>query len=713
MKASDEQQLIISFIEKGDNVCTIATAGSGKSMSIIFLAQVVDTKKILHITYNAMLRKEFKEKVTSLGITNIDIHTYHSFAVKYFIANGYTDNGLRKIIRHQLLPIMPIPSYDIVVIDECQDMSPLYYHFIVYCLHQCKEKFQLIILGDPRQGIYEFRGSDSRFLTMAEDLWKGKHFLKSSIFHQCTLQMSYRVTNQMAEFINTCMIPDKNKVLLSCRDGEKVQYIRHSSYSSRKVVIHKIKEILLKGNKPGDIFILASSVKGKTIRKIENALSAINIPCYIPMTEVEKVDERVIDGKIVFSTFHTVKGRQRKFVFIVGFDDSYLKYYARNAPKTQCPNTLFVACTRATDVLYLLENNDSSFDKPLEFLTMNHYDMKECDFVEFTGLPQSIFYKDTTDDKTMIPYYKITPSELIKFIPESILDRIVPLLEQLFIEISSTPTLFMEEDIPTIIQFESGMYEDVSDLNGIAIPVMYYNRYRTNTLYQLMETMIHEMKDNEHLYLKQLFQEVDPICNDPSDYLYLSNMYVAMKERLYFKLKQIKRQEYQWLSQEVINKCVHLLDTYVLDTDIDPNEEKEQMLHEHTILDYVMEDEYSNIDKILDGCVDIPHAKYRFMARVDLITSDTIWELKCVSQLTTDHLLQVIIYAWLWRSLYPESMKKFKIINIKTGEVKELVSTFDELTFIVTLLLKSKYGTSTFMTDDEFQSLHSSCTLNV
>ena len=56
--ASDEQQQITIYVSNGFNVCCRATAGSGKSTSIIYLA--LKRKSILHVTYNSMLRKEFE-----------------------------------------------------------------------------------------------------------------------------------------------------------------------------------------------------------------------------------------------------------------------------------------------------------------------------------------------------------------------------------------------------------------------------------------------------------------------------------------------------------------------------------------------------------------------------------------------------------------------------------------------------------------------------
>ena len=50
---------------------------------------------------------------------------------------------------------------------------------------------------------------------------------------------------------------------------------------------------------------------------------------------------------------------------------------------------------------------------------------------------------------------------------------------------------------------------------------------------------VDNMRANEHAYLKQLVEELEPVCESINDYLYLANLSVAVKEKLYFKLKQI------------------------------------------------------------------------------------------------------------------------------------------------------------------------------
>ena len=74
---------------------------------------------------------------------------------------------------------------------------------------------QLVCMGDKRQCIYEFKGADSRFLTMAPEIWSQSIRIKPTGFVHCTLKTSYRITNQMGKFINNAMIGEE--LMDTCR----------------------------------------------------------------------------------------------------------------------------------------------------------------------------------------------------------------------------------------------------------------------------------------------------------------------------------------------------------------------------------------------------------------------------------------------------------------------------------------------------------------
>jgi hypothetical protein len=162
------------------------------------------------------------------------------------------------------------------------------------------------------------------------------------------------------------------------------------------------------------------------------------------------------------------------------------------------------------------------------------------------------------------------------------------------------------------------------------------------------------------------------------------------------------KEEYDWLSDDTIDECKKLLDKHILSDTDNPNDISQEV----TIIENNMITEQELIDNALRCYMgkDIPEAKYCFAARVDMITKKTIWEIKCTSQISIEYLLQVVIYAWLWYTLYPKSDKVFKILNIKTGEVLKLVSSVQKLTRIVVLLLKGKYDTPKILNDEDFRS---------
>jgi len=709
---SDEQEIILKNVVEGHNVIVDSCAGTGKTTLILSVAKTLAHMMILQMTYNSMLRFEVKDRVKKAGLKNMKVHTFHSLAVHYYLPTSFTDTGIRYIILKDLPPIEKIPKFDIFVLDEAQDMTFLYFQLMAKFARDSGHLIQLFILGDYMQGLYEFKGADIRFLTFADIIWENFAYLKSQKFELCTMKMSYRITRQMCKFINEVMLGENR--LEACKDGPPVTYIRNSRINIERIVSAEILKLLEQGYKADDIFVLGPSVKGvnSNIRLLENILVERGIACHVPMLENDKIDERVIDGKVVFSTFHCVKGRERKFVFIVGFDNNYFKFYARNLLRDVCPNTHYVGTTRGTVGLYLIESDSFRTDKPLEYLKKSHIEMKQCDYIQFRGNHQTLFVNEEEEfykDSQLANKHNLTPTELIKFLPDSVIEDVSVILDRIFI---SANRELAEIDIPNVTETEHGFFEEVSDLNGIAIPCIYYDylsekwsgsRDNSNVLLKIIGNSIDNMKPNEHIYLKNIVNELPDKIESINDYLFVANVSVAVQETLYFKLKQIKRHEYNWLTQSMVTNCIERLDDVLAD------ECKNTIPQiEETIIHQSDEKAHLKIDEFL-----LPHfgreVKFRFTARTDLITESSIWEMKCTSKISIDHMLQVVIYAWLWRMRNLSSSdnaltdeKKVKIFNIKTNELLHLDASMDDLNSIMLVLLKGKFLKPQIKVDADF-----------
>lgn len=688
---SEEQKYIIENVKKGYNIKVEAVAGSGKSTTILSIAKEMEDKEILQLTYNSSLRKEILEKVQKLDLKNIQIHTFHSLAVRYYSNDAHTDTALRRVLMYKKPPNIEIKKIDILVIDENQDLTELYYQFVIKFLLDMNEKVQIMCMGDKLQSVYEFKGADARYLTMADKLWSDFIGLKTSIFIPATLRTSYRITNQMGSFINNVLLGEH--LMLTNRSGEPVSYICNTRANIRNKVYHTIKTLIEKGVLPDDIFILSASLKSANIRKLENKLVENNIPCHIPIFETEKLDERVIEGKVVFSTFHSVKGRQRPHVILMGFDNNYFVQYARTLPKDECPNTIYVGCSRALEHLYITENAEYEDDHTLEFLKMSHYDLNKCDFVNFIGNPRKRKISDYFE-KEIIQIesdkrYEV-PSRMVQFIPEYILDKICPIIDNICIKMDLDDE---EINIPNVVKTSLG-YEEISELNGIAIPCYYYKKkYEKNILIELIHNSILELKDNEHIFLKTIVKKLPERCEKINDFLFLANIHNSIKERLYFKLKQINENSYNWISEDIIEKCIHRMDNIIENNENKPPEFEKEIIHNS------LEVLHKNIDIELKE--HFPNTTFRFSAIVDVLTDECIWELKCTNVITIEHKIQLIIYAWLWEMM-DKPKKKFKLLNIKTGEIYVLKYQREELTKIIVSILKGKYSKQINKNDKDF-----------
>ena len=332
--------------------------------------------------------------------------------------------------------------------------------------------------------------------------------------------------------------------------------------------------------------------------------------------------------------------------------------------------------------------------------------MKNSDYIDFKGMPQSIFMNEVQENEdsiVTIPTYYVNPSELIKFISEETIEYVTPILDKIFIQ-DIEPKKEDEIEIPKIIQTRSGLYEEVSDLNGIALPAIYYDEIQNNkkdgedVLRNMIMKSVQETKENKYLYLKEVVKTLPEKCETCSDYLFLANVYVATQEKLYSKIKQIKRDEYDWISEDVKKKCIDRLNLHVGEE----YKKKENTIEvEKQLIHYSQENENDIIDKEL---VQYFHneKKFKFSARLDLLSNETLWELKCTSKITQEHQLQVVIYTWLWNILHKDSPRKVILFNIRTEEKQIIRAKMSDLTKIVVALLENKYNEQKPLNDEQF-----------
>ncbi len=661
-KPSDEQLNIITKLEKY-NIIVDSVAGSGKTTTNLHIANKYKDLNILLLTYNAKLRIETKTKCAKYKLNNIEVHTYHSFGKKYYNDKCHIDSVLDLIVNEDT-DINTNIQYDIIILDEAQDINLLYYKFIRKIYRDNAKKAKLCLLGDKFQSIFIYNGSDNRYMIHGNKVFD----LNDYEWLECKLSQSFRITNEMSEFINNCML-SKERIYSSKYSYIKPQYIIANIFGKKPYEV--LVSYFEKGYKPEDIFILAPSVKtapNTPIRKLENKVKQNypNINIYIPISDEEKLDAELLQNKLVISTFHQVKGLERKVVLVFNFDESYFNYYAKNENRYTCPNILYVATTRASEELVLFHDVKNNF---LPFLD-NHL------LKDYTQFSKSRTYKIKSAIQRKTKNYSVT--NLIKHLPYNVLKNCKKYFEYQNYNLKST-NIILESKVYNKVQ---NTYESVGELNGLIIPMLY--EYFTTKKLQLYDKILDLKINTSFGKNKILLDFYDDLLNDCNNELLkdklsiktllkLCNLWNAYSTEYLFKLCQIN--DYNWLTQNNIKECLKNFKKLNLSNDL------------HYEVKY--ED-----DIILEN-----GEKYNISGYADCIDkhNNILYEFKCISELKDEHFIQLAIYMYLDLAKGIKN-RKYILYNILTNEYIELISNYSKLLEMIKYIITSK--TSSYKIDD-------------
>ncbi len=646
-KASAEQEHAIELLARG-NLVIDAVAGSGKTTTILHIAQrfrqgpaihsvgSFPDQQILLLTYNARLKIETRERCSALGIENLEVHSYHSFGYQYVSQKCATDVGIIEFVRSgdSLRTHEAGCPYNIVIIDEAQDMSPLYFQFARKIVASAK----VCILGDKFQSIYEFNGADNRFISLAEQVFRGNDLP----WNRTTLSTSYRITIPMADFMNRCVLGYDR--LRAVKAGPKPNYVMYNRNRDIGSLCGRVRQYL-ETYKPDDIFVLAPSVRGKDnspIRRFANELSSDGILIYVPINDDQKVDEDVIRNKVTFLSFHQSKGLERKVVIVFNFDKSYFNFYDKSHPHETCPNVFYVALTRATEHLTILHEAENTFMPFLNTVELGQYaNVEECERLAVRkGRPPP--------RATMIP--------VTNFLSHLSSELLNDLRAQLIIRVIREPGKQINIPIKTKqTRREIEYHEEVSDITGMAIPS--YCQYRVTG----------KMEIFNHVRDKGRAETRDP-PSTIKGLLKLANQFGSCLSGYDFKVNQIRN--YNWLSTENLEKCRQRLAEYI---------------HPNTKFEYG--------SKII-------FRKSEIRGAMDMIDDEYIWEIKCVSELKTEHMLQVVIYSYMYE-IETGQKRKCILYNLLSGEMLEITAP-EVAERIIRPIFHAKYHTRTKFTNEAF-----------
>ncbi|MDE5607999.1 MAG: RecQ family ATP-dependent DNA helicase [Muribaculaceae bacterium] len=198
----------MEIISDNDSHCIIVAAGpgSGKTrvlvhkLASLLLLEDVKHEQLLMLTFSRAAATEFKQRLLSL-IGNaahfVEIKTFHSYCFDLLGRIGSLDSvhdvvaKAAKMIENGEVEPNRIAK-TVLVIDEAQDMGSDEFS-LLHALMSFNEDMRVIAVGDDDQNIYEFRGSDSRYMIQ---------LLKESNARLIEMTENYRSSTNVVDFAN-------------------------------------------------------------------------------------------------------------------------------------------------------------------------------------------------------------------------------------------------------------------------------------------------------------------------------------------------------------------------------------------------------------------------------------------------------------------------------------------------------------------------------
>lgn len=318
---STEQQLFCDKALAGENILVEACIGSGKTTAIQALCNMFPSNKfILYLTYNKLLKVDAKSKIKNVNVT---VTNYHGFVYPYLTRNGIRC-GISEAIRQFTKNRLSIPRYDILIIDEYQDIELDFAEMLEY-IKSTNPNMQIIMVGDMSQKIY-----DKTTLDVAN--W-AQGFLGNHAeleFTQC-----FRLQPKLAAKLGRIWGKNIVGVNNNCdvRTMGKDQIV---TYLSRK----NPGDILCLGAKTGPMVDVLNSLEEKYPDKFNKQT------VYASIRDGE-ANVEPNDKTAIFTTFDSSKGMEKPICVVFDWDEAYWATRCRK-PDTDCNILRNIFCVAAS-----------------------------------------------------------------------------------------------------------------------------------------------------------------------------------------------------------------------------------------------------------------------------------------------------------------------------------------------------------------------------
>ena len=242
-----------------------------------------------------------------------------------------------------------VPRFEHVLIDEYQDVNAMQIDLL-----RLLKPANLFAVGDPRQSIFGWRGSDINYILKFE-----REYGEAEVVH---LTKNYRSGREIVEFINHAIremgLPD----LEHHNEFENVK-IRILDFETEEAERAFVLRNIVDGDVPGgEIFVLART--NRQLMELSRLMKANGVSHVVKTDEVRApVDAG--EGDVTLATVHAIKGLEAKKVFVIGANEQNFPCKASDHPAIEMVKTesydreeeerrlFYVALSRAKEILHV------------------------------------------------------------------------------------------------------------------------------------------------------------------------------------------------------------------------------------------------------------------------------------------------------------------------------------------------------------------------
>jgi superfamily I DNA/RNA helicase len=352
------------------HVVCLAAAASGKTAVLtervrhLIVDKGVAPSDIVAITFTKLAANEMKTRLGDIA-EGAFIGTIHSYANNVLLQNGvdtsyYLKNELFDDIVKKAVFIMKLkmPKVKHLLVDEFQDVMPMEFMFLNKIAAD-----NTFYVGDDRQTIYQFRGSNDEYL---------RQFCMDPKYATYVLRINYRNTPDIAafaeDFLGSYQALSPSSKTAKQEDG----YVDECSFNDAL-------DALEEDGNWGSWFILCRT--NNQVVKAQELLTARGIDHVTfkkgDFEEFAELDNILNENRVKILTIHSSKGLQSQNVIVTG-----AKVFNEEERKIS-----YVAATRAENALYWcpgIAGRHYKKDRPQEKAFVGRrFDKTTVDMVKF------------------------------------------------------------------------------------------------------------------------------------------------------------------------------------------------------------------------------------------------------------------------------------------------------------------------------------------